>query len=477
MKCCIRRVVMVLPVFCFLWAGGILAEEGVPTVFIHANLVPMTSEIILPDHALVVEGGHISFVGPSGRATIPQNARVIDCDQAFLMPGLADMHMHTRSNWMSDTWPVSPLKLYLANGVTTIRCFGPGRKSGLYALKWRDRIEKGLLDGPRILTCGPNLRGYLKNPDHMVIKQKYQGFDFIKPYSYLTREEYHSILSTAKKLNIYVAGHIPFQVGLDGVLAEGMDEIAHIEELLWEFSGMDRNKYFPNENDWMTYAIQTTFSRFESYFDLSLQDREQMLADLIRPTIAKLKGKQIPFCTTLVVDDVIVQKLFEPDRFIEKSENQYLPKWYLDRFKKGKEKHQRQFKGGENFAHFKYGLDKKLLLALRKNKNPLLLSTDAGTGGLGVVPGFSLHDELDILIENGLTPYEAIAAGTIVASKVVEQMNGEDNFGTLARGKRADLILLKQNPLEDVTHIRNIMGVMAAGRWYDHKALAALIAP
>jgi hypothetical protein len=77
----------------------------------------------------------------------------------------------------------------------------------------------------------------------------------IKIYSYVTRQEYHKILSTAKNLNIYTAGHIPFQVGLDGVLADGMDEIAHIEELLWEFSGLDRQRYFKSEGEWMAYAI------------------------------------------------------------------------------------------------------------------------------------------------------------------------------------------------------------------------------
>jgi imidazolonepropionase-like amidohydrolase len=105
------------------------------------------------------------------------------------------------------------------------------------------------------------------------------------------------------------------------------------------------------------------------------------------------------------------------------------------------------------------------------------LSTDAGTGGMGIVPGFSLHDELEILVENGFTPYEAIAAGTTVASKVVKRMNGQDNFGTILPGKRADLLLLKQNPLADVANTRKISGVMSAGRWYDQKALAALIAP
>jgi imidazolonepropionase-like amidohydrolase len=120
-------------------------------------------------------------------------------------------------------------------------------------------------------------------------------------------------------------------------------------------------------------------------------------------------------------------------------------------------------------------LDKKLLVALKEINTPLLLSTDAGTGRMGIVPGFSIHDELRILVENGFTPYEAIAAGTVVASKIVEQMNGRDDFGTIVPGKRADLILLQQNPLEDVANARKIRGVMAAGRWYDQKAIAEML--
>ena len=101
--------------------------------------------------------------------------------------------------------------------------------------------------------------------------------------------------------------------------------------------------------------------------------------------------------------------------------------------------------------------------------------TDAGTGGMGIVPGFSLHDELKILTENGFTPYEALAAGTVVASQIVRRMKRKDDFGTIEAGKRADLIQLKENPLEDVANIRKILGVMAAGRWYDQEALAEML--
>jgi hypothetical protein len=224
------------------------------------------------------------------------------------MPGLADMHMHLRYNWMSDTWPVSPLKLYLANGVTTIRCFGPRGKSGRYALKWRQEIDAGSLAGPSILTCGPQLRGHFKtNPEHIVIKQKYQHFDFIKIYSYVTRDEYRTILSTAKKLNFYSAGHIPFQVGLDGVLAEGMDEIAHIEEFLWEFSDLDRQRYFASEGEWMAYAIRTAFDRFAPYLELSPQDREQKLETLVAAILNKLKGRSLLKLWNVWVERMILE--------------------------------------------------------------------------------------------------------------------------------------------------------------------------
>lgn len=463
---------LILPALWILTAGIIPALENNPTVFIHANLIPMTSETVLPDQTVVVQGKQIIVVGPGNQTAVPQHARVIDCNGRYLMPGLADMHMHLRYNWMSDAWPVSPLRLYLANGVTTIRCFGPLGKSGQYGLAWRKEIDAGRLAGPSILTCGPQLRGHFKNnPENIVISQKYQRFDFIKIYSYVTRDEFHTILSTAKKLDFYTAGHIPFQVGLGGVLAEGLDEIAHIEELLWEFSDFDRRRYFESEEEWMAYVIQKTFHELEPCLELKPQELDRKIDDMIAPVVSKLKDRDIPICTTLVVDDVIVQKLFEPDLFLQRPEIRYMQKGYRERFLGGKEKHQRQFKGGEGFAHFKYALDKKLLTRLKTVGLPLLLSTDAGSGVMGIVPGFSLHDELEILVESGFTPYEAIAAGTTVASSVVARMNGQDNFGAILPGKRADLILLEKNPLENVANTRKISGVMAAGRWYDRKTL------
>ena len=110
-------------------------------------------------------------------------------------------------------------------------------------------------------------------------------------------------------------------------------------------------------------------------------------------------------------------------------------------------------------------------------RGALVLDLFAGTGAMGIVPGFSIHDELRILVESGFTPYEAIATGTVNASTVAEAMAGKDDFGTIEVGKRADFILVNRNPFEDAAHIKDHRGVMAAGEWYDAAYLQAAISP
>ena len=186
--------------------------------FQNVNLVPMTTEKIIRHQTVLIKGTSISAIGASNEVEIPENTMVIDGAQAYLMPGLADMHMHTRKDWLSDVWPVSPLSLYLANGVTTIRCFGGTGQSPDYIFRWRDEIDKGKLKGPTIYTCGRILYGPVENPQREVREQKDRGYDFIKIYSFVSKDEFRDAITTAKKVGIYTAGHIPFSVGLDGVL-------------------------------------------------------------------------------------------------------------------------------------------------------------------------------------------------------------------------------------------------------------------
>jgi hypothetical protein len=444
------------------------------TAFQNVTLIPMTGEKIVRDQTVLVKGKRISEIGSSNEVVSPKNSKLIDGSGAYLMPGLADMHMHTRDDWLSNAWPVSPFDLYLANGVTTIRCFGPIGKTPNYILIWRDAINKGKLSGPSVITCGSILYGHVKDPQKFVREQKAGGFDFLKIYSFVSKDEFHKAMMTAKQLEIYTAGHIPFSVGLDGVLSEGMDEIAHIEELNFEFIDFDRTQNL-GRVEWFRYILHTATQQYNMLINHDIKDFEERYGEIISATVDKLGNANVPVCTTLTVGEGIVKKLHETEAFLARPENKYMFKGYLDTFLKGKEKHQLIFKGYEDFAIFKYNLEKILLIKLKKAGVKLLLSTDAGTGGMGIVPGFSIHDELRILIENGFSPYEAIATGTVNASKVIQAMTGADDFGTIEVGKRADLLLVEENPLGNVANIKNLRGVMAAGQWYSKAKLKKMI--
>jgi len=244
-----------------------------------------------------------------------------------------------------------------------------------------------------------------------------------------------------------------------------MDEIAHIEELSFEFVEFDRNKVRGKE--WMPYVIKAAYQQFKPYFGLNMEELDERFGTSMPSFAAKVGSANIPVCTTLFLDEVIVEKLHDPKLFLSKPENRYLPGKYRAALRQGREKHQMQFRGGEDFASFKRKVDIILLKYLKEAEVILVLGTDAGTGRMGLGPGFSIHDELRILIENGFTPYEAIKTGTVNAAMVVEKMNRNGDFGTIEIGKRAELILVEGNPLEDITNIKNIRGVMASGRWYD----------
>jgi len=447
------------------------------TAFTDVSLVPMTSETVIEHQTVLVERARIVAVGNSDALSIPEGAQVIDGNGAYLMPGLADMHMHTRLDWEDrEIWPVHPLNLYLANGVTTIRDFAPQGSPLTYALAWRDEIRAGTRDGPAILASGKLLYASpLDDPAGIVHRNHDLGFDFVKLYSYLSPEDYHEAMAAAKELGMYSSGHIPYAVGLEGVLHEGMDEVAHVEELLPEFIVFERDQDL-SPKGWLSHVISTALAQWDLSSLSLLGEVQAEESDRLMWIDDQLRSADVPVCTTMVIDDVIQRKLFHLAAFAGRSENRYLPSQYGEGLKRGDEKHQVQFRGIEGLAVVKHDLDLWILDGLRRGGVRLLLGTDAGTGGMGIVPGYSLHDELRILVENGFTPYEAIATGTVNAAIVVERMTGEGDFGTIEEGKRADFLLVADNPLEDVAVLRTPLGVMAAGRWYSAEALEELVA-
>jgi imidazolonepropionase-like amidohydrolase len=467
--CLLLGIILITPA-----CSGMMLSSGSEQViaFVDVNLIPMTEEVVLKHQTVLVEGTEIIGIGPSDDIQVPRNALVIDGFGRYLLPGLADMHMHTREEWEDpDLWPVHPLKLYLANGVTTIRDFAPAGSRLTYALDWREEIKAGLRDGPKIITSGQLLYASpLEDPEVIVQMNADLGFDFIKFYSYLSKDDFQRGMQQAKQVGIYTAGHIPFAVGLDGALEEGMDEIAHVEELVYEFIDFDRQQaLFPD--DWWEEVISGAIRTFEVEDDDFLQHfSEDNEANLDSITMMLLDSGT-PVVTTMIIDRVVIQKNFQKGVFLTKLENVYFKQGYLDRYLAGDEKHLDQCRGLEAFCAAKAGLDSWILTGLNEAGVLLVLGTDAGTGGMGIVPGFSVHEEFEILIENGLTPYQALECATVNPGIVAARMGGADDFGTIEVGKRADLLLVDDNPVTDLATLRTPVGVMAAGEWHSRADL------
>jgi hypothetical protein len=462
-----------------LWTQAsvsVWAQAQKITAFVHVNLVPMTAEKVLPDQTVLVKGSRITAVGPANAIDIPDNSTVIDGSNFYLIPGLADMHIHTDTRWLNGGWPVSPLDLFLANGVTTIRDFGPRGAPPDYALRWRNEIKKGRFRGPTIYAAGPILYGPVDNAQKIVRVQKELGFDFVKLYSFLSATEFHDAVATAKKLNMYTAGHIPFAVGLNGVLSEGLNEIAHIEELDFEFLDFDRSRTLGHE-EWFRYLLQIATEQMGRFAGSSIDELKLNYQMQIQKIVHQLKASNTPLCTTLAVGDIIVKKLFHLDRLASESTSRYLPYGFFELLEQGKNRHQIQFKGYEDFAPIHFSLNQLLLRELHKGGVTLVLGTDAGPMGMGLVPGFSLHDELNILVQNGLSPYEAIRTATVHSADVVNRMNGKGNFGTIEVGKKADLVMIAGNPFDDIHHLKKIQGVMASGQWFDKPTIQRMLIP
>jgi hypothetical protein len=455
---------------------GAWAQAEEATAIIHVNLVPMTEEKILLDQTVITKESQIIAIGPTRQVAIPDNSTVIDGSNLYLMPGLADMHIHTDTRWLNGGWPVSPLDLFLASGVTTIRDFGPRGAPPDYALRWRNEIKKGRLRGPTLYAAGPILYGPVDNAEKIVRVQKEQGFDFVKLYSFLSAAEFNDAITTAQDLNLYTAGHIPFAVGLDGVLSAGMNEIAHIEELDFELLDFDRSRKLGHAQ-WFRYILQAATEQMGRFADSSMDEIKRSYQLQIQKIVHQLKASNTPLCTTLSVGDIILKKLFHPDRLASEPSSGYLPYGFFELLQQGKNRHQIQFKGYEDFAPIHFNLNQLLLRELHKGGVTLVVGTDAGPMGMGLVPGFSLHDELRIMVENGLTPYEALRMATVNAARVIKKMMGESNFGTIEVGKRADLILINGNPLDDIHNTKKIHGVMASGQWFDKQELQKMIVP
>ena len=407
------------------------------TVIVNVNIVPMTSETVLPQQTVVVTGGKIIEIGDVDSVPVPKGSTVVDGTDRFLMPGLAEMHAHVTS---TAPYQVDRLStLFVANGITTIR----GMLGQAGHLKLRDQFASGEVFGPRLITSGPSLNGRsvsgAADAARQVREQKAAGYDFIKVHPGLSSDEFEALAITANEIGIPYAGHVPVAAGVRRALQSDMATIDHLDG------------YFAA----LLPANSDGSGGFGGFFDVMLAK------DLDADKIPSIVAATLEAGTWNVPTEVLIEQLIDgtPNAELKRRpEIQYVSAATVRKWVAAKEAQFSDREVDPETAALAIELRRRLIFELHKAGAGLLLGSDAPQ--TFNVPGFSTHRELRALVAAGLTPYEALRTGTAAVATFLGS-----NGGVIAEGRDADLILLDANPLDDVGNSERIHGVMLRGHW------------
>ena len=413
----------------------------------NVNVIPMTSpNNVLADATVIIKNSRIEALN----GAIPNDAEIIDGKGKWLIPGLIDMHVHIPTDFSIGkklpthapdiTFNTQDLMTpFIANGVTTIFNLNANVESFIQ----RKEIEKGNVIGPRMalaaLINGGDGSGIMANTPEdgrqAVRDAKTEGYEFIKPYTQLNKEPYLAIVDEAYKQGLKTIGHIPndFQGKLEHAFVPHFGMVAHAEEFskhARDFSNEEARRFamLAKENGtWLSPTLITM---------VWIANQAHSLDSL--KTLPSLQ-----YVHPLLQSKWLTANSYHRNATPERAA-------YFDKLVK---------------FHF------QIVRAFKKAGVPMVAGTDAGTSG--VVGGFSLHDELELLQEAGLTPEETLASATRLSAV---WLGLDSEIGTIEAEKLADLILLDANPLDNVKHIRRISGVFVNGWWLDKAELEAMLA-
>jgi hypothetical protein len=426
--------------------GGNQVSGKVDLVFLHVNVIDMEENRVLPDYAVTVHEGKIKELVPADDIDPDSYKEVIHGSGKYIMPGMAEMHAHIPHPGAENHRIEETLFLYLSNGITTIR----GMLGHPQHLQLKEDVEDGKILGPRIFTSGPSLNGNtvtsVEEANRKVIEQQKAGYDFLKLHPGIKLEVFDEIVRSANETGIEFAGHVPVEVGIIHALESGYASIDHVDGYLEGLVPPDAGVN-PEQNGF--FGIN-----FAHLADTTL------LPELIRLT----RENNVWIVTT--------QSLFtrwaspEPAEFyLGQPEMKYMPASTLKEWEQSKNRLTSD-PGYQVDQWEKMMAVRKLIIRELYETGLLLLGSDAPQ--VFNVPGFSIHHEIESLLDCGLTPYEVLKTGTLNPAAFFDR---QGEFGSITTGASADLILLNDNPLEDIEHLQNPAGVMVRGQWLDRAFL------
>jgi hypothetical protein len=444
----------------------------------NVTMIDATGAAPKPNCTVLISGGRISAIGPSDKITIPGDYKIIDGTGKFLIPGLADMHIHLTGAGEPGGSREFILPLLVANGITTVRDMG-GKVEYLKAL--REEIDSGKRLGPQIFFTGPYLDG---NPPSFqpsivvqtagegvaaVDKLKNEGVDFIKVQSRLQPDAYYAIAQESKRQKIRFLGHVPDSITAGAASDAGQVSIEHLTGVLLGCSAREeelrQRKLVPQpagQNKEEILAQDRAWTK-----DLLDSDSQQKAADLVRKFAAN-RTWQVPTFPMLVhLGYVTPESDLGNDPRLK-----YVPLKVRQFWEQGRNA-QVADRTAADFAQRAEIFRRSLEIIGKMNAAgvPIMAGTDAPAPN--VFPGFSLHEDMAYLVEAGLTPMQALQAATVGPA---EFLGRRAEQGTIEMGKRADLVLLDANPLDDIQNTQKIRAVIVNGGLLRRSELDTLLA-
>ena len=434
---------LALPVAC----GGPDTLVDGDVAFVDVNVLPMDSDRVLEEQAVIIDDGRIVAVGSVDEIGPEEGVEVIDGDGLYLMPGLTEMHGHLPDPRMSDVDIRNLLFLYIANGVTTVRAM-EGDPSQ-FAL--RGQIDRGLLVGPQLYLASVSMNGgNVETPEvaeQRVREYKVAGYDLIKVHEGLSLEAFDALSATSAEVGIAFGGHVSDLVGLRHALARGQSSIDHLDNTLQELVPVD--------------ARPETPLGLVDIGDIVGDVDESLVPELVRATVAA-DAWVVP--TMVSWETAFFNDRSSVDMLSTRPEVRYMPPETVDRWKRAVDDRLGAASVEKNRRVAQ--LRRQVLQAFHQGGANIALGTDSPQ--IFSVPGFAVHHEMAQYVDVGMTPYEVLETGT---RKPAEYFKATDDFGIVAVGRRADLILLTDNPLDDIGNVAAPVGVMVHGRWFPEEEI------
>jgi hypothetical protein len=452
-------------IFMALLFAGLLAEGYAQRKCIaNVNVVDVENGIVLPNRHVLINKGVIEAITDAAKNSIPVADSIVPAKGMYLLPGFWDMHTHIWGE--ATTFP-----LLIANGITGVRGMFEQMSN---VNTWRKEIAAGIISGPMLKVAGPIVDGPKPVwPGSVAVSDAAGGrravdslknelkTDFVKVYSLLARESYFAIAAESKRQQIPFAGHVPNGVSVVEAALAGQASQEHLYGFI-EAASDSAQYWFQMQQGLVKDARLANRSGkraflFKTYNPLKLA----AILDTIRTTNTYI-------CPTLTVNRGIAYiddtTLLQDARMM-----------YMGSFMKNFWDYRKDFRfkswTEQDFADAKkeYAIKLKIVYQIHKAGIPILAGTDFPNPHCYI--GFGLHDELQLLVKAGLSPAEALKTATLNPAKF---FNITQQEGTVQVGKNANLVLLQQNPLQDIAHTSTIEMVVLAGQFFSASQLAAL---